>query len=148
AVGRRRIGEKGKAHRALELERAVAGEKYRGGMGIDALDRLAAMGRGVGEQREDRLLALAVIHPLGACLLRHRRLGRGDALVGRRTISRWRRGEPFAVLCCRPWPLRRIEEARHDPIAARAQRCRWTHRCGALAETPRALRCASILGWR
>src|SRR5262249_52432197 len=120
ALGEGRIVEKRKAHRALDLQRAVAGEKYRGGMGIDALDRLAAMGRGVGEQREDRLLALAVFHPLGACLV-HRRLGRGDALVGRRTISRWRRGKPFAVLCCRLWPLRRIEEARHDPIAARAQ---------------------------
>src|SRR5262249_6219335 len=92
ALGQRRIVQKGKAHRALDLQRAVAGEKYRGGMGIDALDHLAAMGRGVGEQRERRFLALAVIHPLGACVLRHRRLGRGDALVGRRTISRWRRG--------------------------------------------------------
>src|SRR5262249_45348769 len=84
-------------------------------------DRRAAMGRGLAEQREDRLLALAVIHPLGVCLLRHRRFARGDALVGCRTISRWRRGERFVVLCCPPWPLRRIEEARHDPIAARAQ---------------------------
>src|SRR5262245_4579953 len=48
-------------------------------------------------------------------------LGVAMLLSGVEPFSRWRRGEPFAVLCCRPWPLRRIEEARHDPIAARAQ---------------------------
>src|SRR5262249_15635961 len=68
APGGSRIVEKGKARRALDLERAVAGEKHRGRMGVDALDRRAAMGRRVGEQREDRLLALAVIHPLVAPL--------------------------------------------------------------------------------
>ena len=48
------------------MTRFSAGKKHRGCMGIDALDRGAAMGRGVGEQREDRLLALAVIHALRA----------------------------------------------------------------------------------
>ena len=51
-----RIIQERKAHRALDLEGAVAGEKHRGGMGVDALDRCAVMGRRVGEQGEDRLL--------------------------------------------------------------------------------------------
>ena len=37
ALFERRIIEKGKAHRALDLQRAVAGEEHRGRMGVDAL---------------------------------------------------------------------------------------------------------------
>ena len=48
----RRIVEKGKAHRALDLEGTVAGEKDGGRVGVDALHLLAAVGRGIGEKRQ------------------------------------------------------------------------------------------------
>jgi hypothetical protein len=49
-----RIVQERKAHGAFDLERAVAGKKDRGGMGIDPLDlgsvnRFVTMGGGVGE---------------------------------------------------------------------------------------------------
>ena len=79
AIERRVIQER-EAHGMLDLERAGAGEKHRGGMGIDALDRLSAMRRGVGEQREDRLLGPAVVHSRCASLV----AGSSDFLISRR----------------------------------------------------------------
>jgi hypothetical protein len=73
----RQCGEiqKWKAHRALDLEGALAGEKDRSRVGIDALDRLSAMGRRVTEQRQDRLLRVDLgihgLRTLPACHLRH-----------------------------------------------------------------------------
>jgi len=59
-----RIVEERKAHRALDLECAVAGQKHRGRVGIDALDRRSAMGRRLGQQGENRflLLGFAFVH--------------------------------------------------------------------------------------
>ena len=58
-----RIVEERKAHRAFDLEGAGAGQEYRGGMGVDALDRRSAMGRGFGQQGENRFLRFALVHP-------------------------------------------------------------------------------------
>ena len=44
-----------KTYRTFHLERAVAGEKHRRRVGVDALDGCTAMGRGIGKPREDRL---------------------------------------------------------------------------------------------
>ena len=64
ALLERRIVEKREAHRALDLQRPLAGQEYRSRVRIDALDRHAAMGRGRGEQREHRLLGCGrIIHP-------------------------------------------------------------------------------------
>ena len=71
ALGERRIVEKRKAHRALDLQRAVAGEKYRGRVGIDAPDFLkpAAIGRRIGEKRQYFLLRFGrVVHAAGILL--------------------------------------------------------------------------------
>ena len=64
AAGEGRIVEEGKAHRALDLECAVAGQEHRGRVGIDALDRRSAMGRRFGQQGENRFLlpGFAFIH--------------------------------------------------------------------------------------
>src|SRR5947209_18716522 len=56
ALRKRGIVEEWELHGALELERAPAGEEHHGGMGIDALDRRAAMGRRIHEESEDWLL--------------------------------------------------------------------------------------------
>jgi hypothetical protein len=58
------------------------------------------MGRGVGEQREDSLLALVVIHALGAPSRQHYRSCRDNALVRNRAVSTSAKAEPFGVLCC------------------------------------------------
>ena len=52
----RRIIEERKAHGALDLEGAVAGQKYRRRMGINSLDRRAAMGCGPPEKIDHCLL--------------------------------------------------------------------------------------------
>ena len=57
-----RIVQEGKAHRALDLERARAGQEYRGRVGIDALDWRSAVGRRVGQHGEDRFLGFAFVH--------------------------------------------------------------------------------------
>ena len=60
----RRIIEERKAHRALDLEGALAGQKYRRGMGVDSLDRRAAMGCGVAKKVDHRLLrGFGRVHP-------------------------------------------------------------------------------------
>ena len=50
APAERRIVEKRKAHGALDFQRAIAGEKHRRRMGIDALDRVPAMACRIGEK--------------------------------------------------------------------------------------------------
>ena len=63
ALGEGRIVQKGKAHRALDLEHALGREEQHGRMRVDALDLVPAVGRGVGEEREHRLLLLDdVVH--------------------------------------------------------------------------------------
>ncbi len=54
--------EEGKAHRALDLERAPTGEEDRGGVGVDARHRLAAVGRRVGQEIHHGLLVLGCVH--------------------------------------------------------------------------------------
>src|SRR5262245_37842799 len=61
----RGVIEKGKAHRTLDLEGVIAGEKHRRGVRIEALDVAPAMGRGVAQEVENRGL-------VGGSLLRHR----------------------------------------------------------------------------
>ena len=56
AFGQGGIIEERKAHGALDLESAAAGQEYRRGMGIDPLDRRAAMGCGVAKKIDHRLL--------------------------------------------------------------------------------------------
>ena len=48
--------EKWKAHRAFDFEGTLAGEKHHGSVSIDAIHRMAAMGRPIGEERKDRVL--------------------------------------------------------------------------------------------
>ncbi len=60
----RRIIEERKAHGALDLEGALAGQKYRRRMGIDSLDRRAAVGCGVAKKVDHRLLrGIGRVHP-------------------------------------------------------------------------------------
>ena len=68
AVFQRREVEKGKPHRALDLERTLAGQEHRGGMGVYARDGAAAMRGRVGEEIGDRLLWIS-----GHTQLRHGR---------------------------------------------------------------------------
>jgi hypothetical protein len=69
ALGERRIIEKGEAHRALDLERAITGEKHRGRVGVDALDTRAAMGRGTAEKSQHFALLVRIIVQAGAPIL-------------------------------------------------------------------------------
>src|SRR5262249_4583867 len=62
----RRIVEKRKPHRALDLERAVAGEEHRGRVGVDALDCVAAMGGTVGEERKHSVLRVVADHAMSS----------------------------------------------------------------------------------
>ncbi len=48
--------EERKAHRALDLERPLAGQKNRGGVGVDTLDRRATMGGRIAQEVDHRLL--------------------------------------------------------------------------------------------
>ena len=62
--------EKRKAHRALDLQRAVAGEKHRGRVGVDAPDFFgpAAIGCGIGEKRQHVVLRnRCVVHAAKPC---------------------------------------------------------------------------------
>jgi hypothetical protein len=61
ALGERRIVEKRETHRALDLERTLAGEEHRGRVGIDALYVLAAVGRGVGEKGQNLVLVARLL---------------------------------------------------------------------------------------
>jgi hypothetical protein len=54
----RRIVEKWKAHRALDLERAIAGQKHRRRVGFDSLHLLPAMTGRIGEKGEHLPLAV------------------------------------------------------------------------------------------
>ncbi len=123
ALGERRIVQERKAHRALDLEGAVAGEKHRGRMGIDALDRLAAMGRGVGQQGEDRLLARRCHSSRCASpSRRHRRFWPREPCAASSHVNVAQAGTVHLCYACSAiGPCAPIEEARHDPIAARAQ---------------------------
>jgi hypothetical protein len=66
-----RVIEERKFHRPLDLEYAVPGEEYRGGVRVDALYVAAAiyvpgamgcaMGRGVGKKREHFVLAFCLV---------------------------------------------------------------------------------------
>ena len=60
ALVERRIIEEGKAHRALDFEGAIAGEKHRRRVRIDAVDLLVAVGRGIAQKGQHFLLALVV----------------------------------------------------------------------------------------
>ena len=48
--------EKRKLYRTFELEGALAGEEHHARVGVDALDRRSAVGRGLREKREHQLL--------------------------------------------------------------------------------------------
>ena len=56
------IVQEGKGHRPLDLESARTCQKNNGSMGVDALDRRAAMGGGIGQERQHRLLRFAAPH--------------------------------------------------------------------------------------
>ena len=90
-----RIVEERKAHRAFDLEGAGAGQEYRGGMGVDALDRRSAMGRGFGQQGENRFLRFALVHP---CRNSSNRISR-RRFCRHRAMSTPARPEPFTVRC-------------------------------------------------
>ena len=61
---KRRIVEERKPHGALDFEGAVAGQKYRRGVGIDPLDRRAAISCGVAQKFDHRLLrGSGRVHP-------------------------------------------------------------------------------------
>ena len=67
----RREVEKRKTHRALDLQHAVAGEKHRSRVGVDAADLLglAAIGRRIGEKRQYFLLRVGrFVHAAGILL--------------------------------------------------------------------------------
>jgi hypothetical protein len=55
----RRVIQKWKADRSLDLESPLPGKENYGGMGVDALDCLAAVGCRVGKERKHRLLAVS-----------------------------------------------------------------------------------------
>src|SRR5262249_26828545 len=67
ALGERRIIEEGEAHGAFDFEGAVAGEKHRGRVRVDALDRTSTTRCMVGEKRKHLLLALALAHARHPC---------------------------------------------------------------------------------
>src|SRR5262249_35342776 len=61
ALLERRIVEEGKAHVALDLEGAVAGEKNRCRVRVDPLHLLSTIGGRIGEEAEDLLLVVRVL---------------------------------------------------------------------------------------
>ena len=77
-----RVVEKGKTNRALDLERAIAGEKDDAGMRVDPTHRFSAMRRRIGEHGEDRRSAIA---RGGSCVSGSRLRPAGGCQCGRRT---------------------------------------------------------------
>ena len=69
-----RIIQEREAHGTLDLERAVPARNTEAAWVSMRSTGCSAMGRGVGEQREDRLLGLAVVHSRCASLHREARL--------------------------------------------------------------------------
>src|SRR5947207_3903010 len=67
ALGKRRIIEEWEAHGALDFEGALAGQKHRGRVRVDALDRSAPMRCLVGKECKHLLLALALAHARHRC---------------------------------------------------------------------------------
>ena len=90
-----RIVEERKAHRAFDLEGAGAGQEYRGGMSVDALDRRSAMGRRFGQQGENRFLRFALVHP---CRNSSNRISQ-RRFCWHRAMSTPARPEPFTARC-------------------------------------------------
>ena len=64
ALVQRRIVQIGIAHRALQLQRPVAGQENQGGMGVDPLHRQTAMAARIA-QEGDRLLLSMVLRQAG-----------------------------------------------------------------------------------
>jgi hypothetical protein len=82
ALAERRIVEEGKAHRALDFEGAIAGEKHRRRVCIDAVDLLVAVGLGIAQKGQHFLLALVVhVAETLTCVLTLIRRGRQSETV-------------------------------------------------------------------